>query len=348
MTLRLNGDTSGFAEIKAPNEAGDNSITLPLNNGSANQLLQNSGTAGALQYTSAGGGLHYDSSGRLLLGTSTARTNFYGSLASNFQVQGTSFSALSSHTTAGNGAFILSRGTVINGSTVGNLSWQGDDGSTLVEAASITGRIAGAPGSSVMPGKILFSTNSGGAGTTPRVEIASNGALKLLSDCPGIDFSGTNTDPQSNATTLVETLDAYEEGSFVPVLNTNNGLNAPTYSLNNNRSYYRKVGSLVFFNIDINLNITAQGSGTHLNLTLPFSAYSSNSLSLYGQGPSGRDNTAWNKPNHTVSWYFDQPNRLFLYCQNDTGSFGEAGAVNCSDLNTGNRRINISGFYYGI
>ena len=347
MTLRLNGDNTGFTEIKAPNDAGNNSITLPTSNGSANQLLQNSGTAGSLQYTNAGGGLHYDSSGRLLLGTSTARTNFYGSLSSNFQVQGSGFSALSSHTTAGNGAFILSRGTVINGSTVGNLSWQGDDGSTLVESASITGRIAGAPGSGVMPGKILFSTNGGGAGTTPRVEIASNGALKLLSDCPGIDFSGTNTDPQSNATTLVETLDAYEEGSFVPELKTNNGLNEPSYTLSDNRSYYRKVGSLVFFNIDISVNITATGTGTLLNLTLPFSAYSSGSLSLYGQGPSGRDNSAFNKPNHTISWYFDTPNRLFLFGQNDTG-FGESGGLNCSDLNTGNRRINISGFYYGV
>ncbi len=75
MTLRLNGDSSGFTEIKAPNDAGDNSITLPTSNGSANQLLQNGGTAGALQYTNAAGGLHYDSSGRLLVGHSSNLQN---------------------------------------------------------------------------------------------------------------------------------------------------------------------------------------------------------------------------------------------------------------------------------
>ena len=223
MTLRLNGDTSGFTEIKAADAAGDNSIKLPAANGSANELLQNGGTAGELQYTSAGSGLHYDASGRLLLGTSTAKTDFYGSLPSNLQVQGTGFAAISTHTTAGNGAVILSRESVIDGSTVGNLSWQGDDGSTLVEAASITGRIEGAPGGSVMPGKIVFSTNAGGAGTTPRMEIASDGALKLLAGCPGIDFSATQSAAVNSGLMTSETLDSYEEGTFTPKFITTGG-----------------------------------------------------------------------------------------------------------------------------
>ena len=46
MTLRLNGDNSGFTEIKAADTAGDNSIKLPAGNGSANRMLQNGGTAG--------------------------------------------------------------------------------------------------------------------------------------------------------------------------------------------------------------------------------------------------------------------------------------------------------------
>lgn len=75
MTLRLSGD-SGFTEIKAPNAAGDNSITLPTSNGGANQLLQNGTTAGTLEFTSAAGGLHYDSSGRLLVNTSTNTGNY--------------------------------------------------------------------------------------------------------------------------------------------------------------------------------------------------------------------------------------------------------------------------------
>ena len=52
MTLRLNGTSSGFTEIDAPAAAGSNKITLPTSNGSAEQFLKNSGTAGTLEYSS--------------------------------------------------------------------------------------------------------------------------------------------------------------------------------------------------------------------------------------------------------------------------------------------------------
>ena len=52
MTLRLNGDSSGFTEIKAADTAGDNSIKLPASNGSAYQLLRNGSSAGELAYES--------------------------------------------------------------------------------------------------------------------------------------------------------------------------------------------------------------------------------------------------------------------------------------------------------
>ena len=52
MTLRLNGSSSGFTEIDAPAAAGSNTITLPTSNGSAEQFLKNSGTAGELEFSS--------------------------------------------------------------------------------------------------------------------------------------------------------------------------------------------------------------------------------------------------------------------------------------------------------
>ena len=52
MTLRLNGSSSGYTEIDAPAAAGSNTLTLPTGNGSANQFLKNSGTAGTLEYSS--------------------------------------------------------------------------------------------------------------------------------------------------------------------------------------------------------------------------------------------------------------------------------------------------------
>ena len=52
MTLRLNGSSSGFTEIDAPAAAGSNTFVLPTSNGSAEQFLKNSGTAGELEFSS--------------------------------------------------------------------------------------------------------------------------------------------------------------------------------------------------------------------------------------------------------------------------------------------------------
>ena len=52
MTLRLKGENSGDVSLKAPATAGNNTITLPTSNGSAEQFLKNSGTAGELEFSS--------------------------------------------------------------------------------------------------------------------------------------------------------------------------------------------------------------------------------------------------------------------------------------------------------
>ena len=52
MTLRINGSTSGYTEIAAPAVAGNNTITLPSDNGATNQLLKNGTTAGSLSWSS--------------------------------------------------------------------------------------------------------------------------------------------------------------------------------------------------------------------------------------------------------------------------------------------------------
>ena len=44
MTLKLNGSSSGYTAIDAPAAAGSNTLVLPPNNGSANQILQTDGS----------------------------------------------------------------------------------------------------------------------------------------------------------------------------------------------------------------------------------------------------------------------------------------------------------------
>ena len=43
MTLKLQGSTSGHTALEAPASAGSNTLVLPPNNGSANQVLQTDG-----------------------------------------------------------------------------------------------------------------------------------------------------------------------------------------------------------------------------------------------------------------------------------------------------------------
>ena len=64
MGLSLRGQSSGAIDINAPNVAGNNTITLPGNNGAANQFYKNSGTAGTLTHSS----MVEDTSGKIGIG----------------------------------------------------------------------------------------------------------------------------------------------------------------------------------------------------------------------------------------------------------------------------------------
>ena len=44
MTIRLNGQTSGYVELEAPNAAGSNTLVLPTGNGTSGQYLQTNGS----------------------------------------------------------------------------------------------------------------------------------------------------------------------------------------------------------------------------------------------------------------------------------------------------------------
>ena len=278
MTLRLNGDSSGFTEIKAPNAAGDNSITLPTSNGSANQLLQNGGTAGALQYTSAGGGLHYDSSGRLLVGTdsqSTIRIN----IVPRVQVEATTATQNGlmafSNVNSGSGAFLVlgkSRGgvagssvSVNSGDSIGSMMFIAADGTNRdSQVATISASIDGTPGVNDTPGKLAFSTTADGSNApTPRVEITNNGTLKLLSDCPGISFHNHG----SGSGVISNLLNDYEVGSWSPVLQGSTGGSLTLLGR------YTKVGNIVTVRVMRWASIPSGTLSGNLKITgLPFNS----------------------------------------------------------------------------
>ena len=138
-----------------------------------------------------------DSSGRLLVGTSSARANMFNSIATSTL----GIEAVAATTGAGrisvvyndnspDGSSIIigkSRATSVGGSTVvqsgdalGGISWQGADGTELVEAASIRTEVDGTPGANDMPGRLVFSTTADGASSpTERVRISQAGVVTV-------------------------------------------------------------------------------------------------------------------------------------------------------------------------
>ena len=141
--------------------------------------------------------LRIDSSGRLLAGTSTARNNFFGTtLSAVAQVEGTGGAtgrgALSviNNDVSNNPPYVLlgrsgaaslgSNAIVVNGSRLGTLTFHGADGTSFIEAATVAGEVDGTPGSTDMPGRLVFSTTADGAASpTERMRIDSGGTITV-------------------------------------------------------------------------------------------------------------------------------------------------------------------------
>ena len=164
-----------------------------------------------------------DSSGRLLVGTSSARSNFLNSstFTSLFQVEGSGGGAsrgvasLVNSSAGGDPPWLLlgfSRNGSVGGNTIvenndncGLLAFGGNDGSEFVNAAYITAEIDGTPGANDMPGRLIFATTADGASSpTERFRISSTGAQSSV--IPGgstlypqfacrawVNFNGTGT-----------------------------------------------------------------------------------------------------------------------------------------------------------
>jgi hypothetical protein len=162
-----------------------------------------------------------DSSGRLLVGTSTARGTFYNG-TSNFplaQIEGTSFATSglsitrSDASASGAGVFLAKQRSGSNGGNAlvaandnfGTISFQGGDGTNLVEGAAIQAFVDSTPGANDMPGRLTFSTTADGASSpTERMRIDSAGNVTFR--------TGTTPDRNGSGTAFVDS-----SGSGSPV-----------------------------------------------------------------------------------------------------------------------------------
>ena len=152
--------------------------------------------------------MRIDSSGRLLVGTSTARTDYFNNtLTAMLQVEGTAASGSTSRacvSIVNNNnltnfetpilVFGRSRGSTLNSKTLagsgtrcGHISFQGADGSDMVEAAFIAGEVDGDSGANDMPGRLVFSTTQdGNSSPTERMRLDDEGIIYHNSSNHGI------------------------------------------------------------------------------------------------------------------------------------------------------------------
>lgn len=143
-------------------------------------------------YTNGGNErLRIDSSGRLLVGTSSARSNFNtGGNTAEFQVEGVGKGSFMRNLNDQYGSDLFltkSRSTgntsVNSSDIIGNISFQGNDGTNFVPAAIIQAVVDGTPGSNDMPGRLVFLTTADGASSpTERMRITNKGYLKATDD----------------------------------------------------------------------------------------------------------------------------------------------------------------------
>ena len=168
------------------------------------------------------GSLTVDSLGRVLVGASTARSNFFGTtLSAGAQVEGTGGAAgrgalsVINNDVSNNPPYVLlgrsgaaslgSNAAVVSGSRLGPLTFHGADGTSFIEAATVAGEVDGTPSANDMPGRLVFSTTSDGAASpTERFRISNDGSFSSV--IPGgstlypqfacrawVNFNGTGT-----------------------------------------------------------------------------------------------------------------------------------------------------------
>jgi hypothetical protein len=132
-----------------------------------------------------------DSTGTVLVGNTTAQT--ISGITPAYQQLGANnyaamwlgrYSANNSanfiYLTKSRSATVGTNTIVQSGDDLGTLAFYGADGTDLISAASILGEVDGTPGTSDMPGRLVFSTTADGASTvTERMRIDSAGNVSI-------------------------------------------------------------------------------------------------------------------------------------------------------------------------
>lgn len=139
-----------------------------------------------------------DASGDVIIGHTTQQTGA-GGVSTRVQVLGNTgatgsqnFVYSATGTAASVREFLKSssgsigtNSAVVSGETLGVLRWSGADGTNFIRSAEISAFVDGTPGTSDMPGRLVFSTTADGASSpTERMRITSDGSVGISTSSP--------------------------------------------------------------------------------------------------------------------------------------------------------------------
>jgi hypothetical protein len=204
--------TNGPYNFQAKFESSDSEAAIVIEDSNSTNDGNRIGVIGDnMAFTTANSErLRIDASGKLLVGTSTARSNVdasTGLLAPQVQIEGTDAGA-SSLSIIRNSAsspprLYLARTksgsvggnvAVISDDILGEFLFNGADGTNLIEAASISCGVDGTPGANDMPGRLVLSTTADGASSpTERLRITSAGNVGIGTTNPIAKFVVSNS-----------------------------------------------------------------------------------------------------------------------------------------------------------
>jgi hypothetical protein len=157
---------------------------------------------------------------------------------------------------------------VASGDSTGRLQFFGYDGAALRATAEIRSEVDGTPGSSDMPGRLLFYTTADGAASiTERMRINSSGTVILQGGSTSATGTGITFPATQSASSDANTLDDYEEGTWTP----NQGSGLVVVGDFSSSGNYTKIGNLVYIagQVDSTTTVACNATGT-ITSNLPF------------------------------------------------------------------------------
>ena len=200
--------TAGYGSFYAEGSTGNAAFYfLGVNGTETARLISDSGNY--LAFGTGSSGLEkarIDSSGRLLVGTSSALATAFGSISPRFQVATSTSGPVSflSYAADAFGARLdlsKSRAATVGTNTVvqsdddlGEIYFNGADGTNLIPAALIRVEVDGTPGANDMPGRLVFSvTADGAASPTEAMRIKSTRIVNIANTPVHADNAAAKT-----------------------------------------------------------------------------------------------------------------------------------------------------------